>query len=128
MGETTKRVMIEDIARTVGVEQVEVVDAYDVKAAQAAFERMLKAPGVAMVISRRICATEAIRQMRPKRPMPWKVNLEKCTGCKHCVSTFGCTAISYDDSESKALIDPTICMGCGTCSQVCPVHAIERSE
>jgi indolepyruvate ferredoxin oxidoreductase alpha subunit len=120
--------VIEDIARTVGVEHIEVVDAYDLKAAQAAFERMIKAPGIAMVISRRICATEAIRKMRPNRPVPWKVNLGKCIGCKQCVLTFGCTAISYDDLEGKALIDPTICMGCGTCSQVCPVQAIERSE
>jgi hypothetical protein len=44
MGENTKRVVIEDIARTVGVEHIEVVDAYDLKAAQAAFERMIKSP------------------------------------------------------------------------------------
>ncbi len=128
LGETTKRVMIEDIARTVGVEHIEVVDAYDIKAAQAAFERMLKTPEIAIVISRRICATEAIRQMRPKRPVAWKVNLDKCIGCRQCVLTFGCTAISFDDVQNKALIDPTICMGCGTCSQVCPAHAMERSE
>ena len=39
-----------------------------------------------MVISRRVCATEAIRKMRPKRPIPYEVNESKCVGCKLCLA------------------------------------------
>jgi len=125
-GESTKRIMIEDVARACGVEHVEVVDAYDVKAAEASFKRMLQAPGVAMVISRRICATEAVRRMRPNRPVPYEVDEDRCVGCGLCLSTFGCPAFSFDEERKKAGIDPTICMGCGVCSQVCSVSCIER--
>ena len=127
-GEPTKSVSIEDIAKAVGVEQIEVVDAYDTKAAEAAFKRMLLSTGVAMVISRRICATEAIRQMRPKRPVPYIVDEEKCVGCKLCLSTFGCPALNFDEGKKKASIDPTICMGCGVCAQVCSVGCIHGRD
>jgi len=39
MGKPTKRIMIEDIARAAGVEHVEIVDPYDLEAAEAAFKR-----------------------------------------------------------------------------------------
>ncbi len=123
-GEETMSVSIEAIAKAVGVEHVEVTDAYDTKATEEAFKRMLKTEGVAMVISRRVCATEAIRRMRPKRPVPYEVDESKCVGCKLCLSTFGCPGLSFDEATKKASIDPTICMGCGVCAQVCSVGCI----
>ncbi len=126
MGEPTKSISIEAIARAVGVEHIEVTDAYDIKATEAAFKRMLQTEGVAMVISRRVCATEAIRQMRPKRPIPYMVDDETCIGCKLCLSTFGCSALTFDDEKKRAIIDPTICMGCGVCAQVCNTGCIKR--
>jgi indolepyruvate ferredoxin oxidoreductase alpha subunit len=125
-GEETKSVSIEAIAKAVGVEHIEVTDAYDTKVTEAAFKRMLLTEGVAMVISRRVCATEAIRQMRPKRPVPYEVDESKCVGCKLCLSTFGCPGLNYDEAKKKASIDPTICMGCGVCAQVCNVGCIHR--
>ena len=125
-GEPTKSISIEAIAKAVGVEHVEVVDAYDLKASEAAFRRMLQEPGVAMVISRRVCATEAIRRMRPSRPVPYSVDENRCIGCKLCLSTFGCPALNFDEELGKAGIDPTICMGCGVCSQVCAEGCIDR--
>lgn len=127
-GEETKSVSIEAIAKAVGVEHVEVTDAYDTKATEAAFKRMLKTEGVAMVISRRVCATEAIRSMRPKRPVPYEVDESKCVGCKLCLSTFGCPGLNFDEGRKKASIDPTICMGCGVCAQVCNVGCISRRD
>ena len=127
-GEETKSVSIEEIAKAVGVENIEVTDAYDTKATEEAFKRMLKTDGVAMVISRRVCATEAIRRMRPKRPVPYEVNESKCVGCKLCLSTFGCPGLSFDEAAKKASIDPTICMGCGVCAQVCSVGCIHGRD
>lgn len=128
MGKPAKRIMIEDLARACGVEHVEVVDPYNLEATKTAFMRMLQEDGVAMVIARRTCATEAVRAMRPKRPVPYRVDPESCIGCRLCLSEFGCPALVWVDEEGKARIDETLCMGCGVCSQVCPHGAIGRAE
>jgi len=125
-GKPAKRIMIEDLARACGVEHVEVVDPYDLDAAKGAFMRMLRTDLVAMVIARRICATQAIRAMRPNRPIPYSVDPESCIGCRLCLSEFGCPALLWVDEAGRARIDATICMGCGVCGQVCPQGAISR--
>jgi indolepyruvate ferredoxin oxidoreductase alpha subunit len=127
-GDPTKSISIEAVARAVGVEHFEAVDAYDLNAAEAAFRRMLLAEGVAMVVSRRVCATEAVRRLRPNRPVPFEVDESRCTGCKQCLSTFGCPGLIYDDAGKKASIDPTICMGCGVCAQVCATGCIHGGD
>ena len=126
MGSEAKRIMIEDVAKACGVDSVEVIDPYDLDEAEDAFTRMLKTDGVAMVVARRMCATEAVREMRPRRPAPFRVDPELCIGCKLCLSAFGCPSLSWVDDDAKASIDETLCMGCGVCSQVCPQEAIGR--
>jgi len=127
-GDKVEPIMIEDIARASGVKHVEVVDPYDLDAAEAAFKRMLEADGVAMVISRRECAMVAVRNMRPNRPPVYEVNPDICIGCKQCLNNYGCPALMWNEDERKASIDTTLCMGCDSCAQVCPVNAISRRE
>jgi indolepyruvate ferredoxin oxidoreductase alpha subunit len=38
----------------------------------------------------------------------------------------GCPAISVKDK--KAVIDTTLCVGCGVCKQLCKFHALESQE
>ncbi len=127
-GDRVEPIMIEDIARASGVKFVKVVDAYDMDAAEEAFKEMLEFDGVAMVISRRKCALVAVREMRPDRPPTYTVDHDVCTGCKLCLSGYGCPALMWDEETQKASIDTTLCMGCDSCAQVCPVKAIHRSD
>jgi indolepyruvate ferredoxin oxidoreductase alpha subunit len=127
-GEKVEPIMIEDIARASGVKHVEVVDPYDLEEAEEAFKRMLRADGVAMVISRRVCAMVAVREMRPNRPPVYQVDLDVCIGCKLCLNTYGCPALMWSEDDRKASIDTTLCMGCECCAQVCPVGAIRRLD
>jgi indolepyruvate ferredoxin oxidoreductase alpha subunit len=127
-GEKVDPIMIEDIARASGVKHVEVVDPYDLEATEEAFKRMLLAEGVAMVISRRVCAAVAIREMRPNKPPVFAVDQDKCIGCKICLNTYGCPALIWNERTGKASIDKTLCMGCTSCVQICPVGAISRGE
>ncbi|KON30897.1 hypothetical protein AC482_02700 [miscellaneous Crenarchaeota group-15 archaeon DG-45] len=127
-GKPAKPIWIEDLARASGVEHVEVVDPYDLEAAEGAFARMLEADGVAMVISRRACATEAVRAMRPERPVPYRVDPGSCIGCRLCLSAFGCPALVWMDEAGRPRIDAALCMGCGVCGQVCPQGAIAAVE
>jgi indolepyruvate ferredoxin oxidoreductase alpha subunit len=123
-GKPAKKVMIEDIARTLGVDFLEVVDPYDLEGAQGAFERMLEAEGVAMVIARRACSMEAVRAMRPEKPVPYVVDDELCTGCRVCLSQLGCPALAWSEASGKPWVDSAICTGCSVCAQVCPFDAI----
>ncbi|MFC1802433.1 indolepyruvate ferredoxin oxidoreductase subunit alpha [Thermoproteota archaeon] len=127
-GDKVEPIMIEDIARASGVKHVEVVDPYNLDAAEEAFKRMLEADGVAMVIARRVCAMVAVREMRPNRPASYHVDQAACTGCKQCLRGYGCPALIWNEDRKKASIDTTLCMGCDSCAQVCSVNAIHRSE
>ena len=125
-GDKVEPIMIEDIARASGVKHVEVVDPYDLDAAEEAFKRMLEFEVVAMVIARRECAMVAVRNMRPERPPVYIIDQEACIGCKQCLNTYGCPALMWNEEMRTASIDTTLCMGCTSCAQVCPVDAIHR--
>jgi len=127
-GDQVEPIMIEDIAKASGVKHVEVVDPYDLEDTEEAFKRMLRFDGVAMVIARRECAMVAVRNMRPERPPVYIVDQEACIGCKQCLNTYGCPALMWNEDERKFSIDTTLCMGCTSCAQVCPVGAIHRRD
>lgn len=60
-----------------------------------------------------------------KAKSPVSVNKDNCKGCKKCM-TLGCPAISFKDK--KASIDPTQCVGCDVCKQLCKFDALESEE
>ncbi|ASJ03574.1 indolepyruvate ferredoxin oxidoreductase subunit alpha [Thermococcus profundus] len=122
-----KRILIEEVARAMGADFVEVVDPYDIKATYETIKKALKVEGVSVVVSRQPCALYRIGQMR-RRGEKWPIYHvieDKCTGCKICINAYGCPAIYWDPETKKAKIDPSMCWGCGGCAQVCPFDAFE---
>jgi indolepyruvate ferredoxin oxidoreductase, alpha subunit len=109
----------EDIARACGVKTVVVVDPYKVKETRKIVRELLAKKEPAVIVNRRACALH-IRLHNP----PFVVDQEKCNGCKTCIS-LGCPALSF--SDKKAHVEPTICVGCGMCADVCPKEAITQS-
>ncbi|NQT79684.1 MAG: P-loop NTPase [Candidatus Aminicenantes bacterium] len=52
---------------------------------------------------------------------------EKCTLCGECIDVCRFSAIS-EKEDGEIIIDPISCEGCGVCSHICPVEAIEMEN
>ena len=46
------------------------------------------------------------------------------TGCTACIDVCSASAISSDISRQQIKVNPHLCIGCGTCSTVCPTGAM----
>ena len=117
-GEPAAAVSLEKLCAAVGINNVFVVDPYDLDDCYTNIGKALSLNAPAVVISRRPCALLKTVKHNP----PLKVNKDKCKSCKMSMK-IGCPAISMKDG--KAEIDFTQCLGCNVCSQLCKFGAIE---
>ena len=115
-GDPAAKVDLEALCRALGIRRVRVVDPYDLKMCEEAVKEELAAEEPSVIISRRPCVLLKYVKHNP----PLKVDSEKCRSCKRCMG-LGCPAISM---KGKARIDPTLCVGCGVCAQLCAFGAI----
>jgi indolepyruvate ferredoxin oxidoreductase alpha subunit len=128
MGEPTVKLTPEDVARGCGVGFVEVVDPYDVKRAVDVMVKALRYEGPALVVMRRLCTLEALREKRSRgeKVVPYAVDQEKCKKCDVCIKLFACPSIVK--LHGTYTIDPLTCVGCGVCAQICPYKAMAPTE
>jgi TPP-dependent indolepyruvate ferredoxin oxidoreductase alpha subunit len=118
LGEDTKVIELQDIAKSLGIEKVEVVDPYDVESTTKVLKEIMDYHGPSVVISERPCPL--LIKRGPAREV-----LKECNACGVCVEAFGCPAISL--TAERAEIDPTLCYGCGVCEKICPFEAIRST-
>ncbi len=117
-GKETQAVALESLTRGIGVRDVKVIDAFDLKGLRAGVRDSLNRPEVSVIIVRGNCA------MRVRtRTSPRVINTEKCNQCGTCLR-LGCPAIQSDNGQ--LFIDPALCAGdaCTLCEQLCPQQAI----
>jgi len=117
-GDPAAKVDLEALCRALGINRVRVVDPYDLKACDTAIKEELAVEEPSVIISRRPCVLLKSVKALP----PLTVDAAKCRSCKRCM-TLGCPAISMKDG--KAVIDTTLCVGCGVCKQLCAFDAIQ---
>ncbi len=114
-GNSAPIVLLDELVKACGVKDLQVVDAYDVKAVEAAVKSAISNDEVSVIIAQRPCALLD----KSKKPT---ATVKNCKSCGICMR-LGCPAISM--GENGVVIDPNQCNGCGVCAKVCPFHAIE---
>ncbi len=118
-GEPAGNVNLEALVRSMGINRVAVVDPYNLEECDKVIKEELDANEPSVIISRRPCAL--LKYVKHKPAL--YVNPDKCKSCKSCMK-IGCPALSFKD---KAVVDPTQCVGCGVCSQLCNFDAFENT-
>jgi len=117
-GKKTKAVDIAQLARGIGVDDVKVVDAFDLKALRAAVRSSVNNPELSVIVVRGACAMLVRTSSGPRAIDP-----AKCDSCGTCLR-IGCSAIQK--TGETVCIDATLCRGdaCTICEQLCPEKAI----
>jgi indolepyruvate ferredoxin oxidoreductase alpha subunit len=110
-------VLLDELCKACGVKDLQIVDAYDIKAVETAVKKATASKEVSVIIAQRPCI------LLNKEAKP-KVKVENCRNCGICMR-LGCPAISKGEDGIK--IDVTQCVGCEVCIQVCPFGAISKA-
>lgn len=118
-GDPAGKIDLEALCHAMGINRVKVVDPYDLAECDRVVKEELAVDEPSVIISRRPCVLLKSVKTAPAL----HVDTDKCRGCKACMK-MGCPSISIRDG--KAVIDETLCVGCGVCQQLCHFDALVR--
>jgi indolepyruvate ferredoxin oxidoreductase alpha subunit len=129
-GEISQAIDIESVVRAMGVDDLWVVDALDVKGVEQAIREAIAIEDRPTVI---VVNGACVFTPQFRRRTVVAIDPDICNGCGFCFRV-GCPAILKSDEigaktkRPKALIDPLLCTGCTVCLQVCPRNAIHETQ
>ncbi len=121
-GNETQLVDIEKLIRGIGVANVKVVNAFNIKELRSALRGSLENPELSVIIVRGGCSV----RLRKRSGMRI-IDMDKCDSCGTCLM-IGCRAIQKQNGQM--FIESTLCAGdaCTICQQICPKKAIESES
>ena len=126
-GENAPKVDYEALVRAIGVKWVRTVDSYDLAVVFQTLREAIAYRGVSVIISDRPCVLDPVKIKGPAL----EVVKERCNACQSCMN-LGCPAIAWGEDtfegRHKVRIDPSLCIGCTLCAQVCTVDCIQPAS
>jgi indolepyruvate ferredoxin oxidoreductase alpha subunit len=120
-GEITVELKPEDFAKAAHVENIRVIDPYDLKLLENTLKEELERDGLSVVVCRRAC----VLIEKDRKINPVYINKELCNKCGICLR-FGCPAIEFKNNEY--LINELLCNGCDVCMKLCKKNAITKNK
>ena len=129
-GTQGKGIPLERVVAGCGIDFIEVVDPYDLKAMHALLKRAAQYVhdpdgGIAVIIARHPCLI-ADRMGAIPEAKPVTVT-QDCVECNFCHKRFECPALYHDDALGRTAVNPVLCVQCGVCLQICPKGAIVQA-
>lgn len=120
MGEPTTEIDVVGVLKAIGYKTVKVVDPCDLKAMEDTVKEAEEATEPYAIVTKRPCV---LIKGLPAPKTKCVVDRDKCKKCKMCLKV-GCPAIFFKDG--KSYIEPSMCVGCEVCLQVCKFDAIGK--
>ena len=114
------QISIEALVKSLGIQHVSVIRPYNIKKSIISIREAIEFKGVSVVIAKEKCSlyAKSLKQLRGKA---FFVS-DKCKNHKDCINELACPAFFIE--EEKVGINPSLCVGCAVCAQICPEHAI----
>ena len=119
-GEETYAIDLAELCRSVGVKRVLEIDAFDVKALEAAVKESVMGDELTVIIAKAPCAL--LKGLKFDKICV--CDTEKCKKCGMCLK-IGCPALTKS-AEGTVKIDESMCNGCGLCMNYCKCGAISK--
>lgn len=119
-GEIVPAINIYKLCKSLGIENVYEVDAFNQKDLEEVIKRETAREAVSVIITKAPCAL----LKGVKFPFKCRPVADKCKKCGACLKP-GCPALTKNE-DGTISIDETMCNGCGLCMQLCKFSAIEQ--
>ncbi|MFH1474209.1 MAG: indolepyruvate ferredoxin oxidoreductase subunit alpha [Candidatus Aenigmatarchaeota archaeon] len=125
MGMKSPDIRIENIVKGMGVEDVRVVDPFNINLMTKTIKEMLQRDKVSVIVAKRECQLLLMRKRRREgiKTVKFEIDQNACQHIEKCLNELACPAIKKENG--RVVIDKDICTGCAVCLQVCPNKAIK---
>lgn len=114
------QVPLDKLVEAIGVSHVSKINPYNIKNSISTIRQALEFKGVSVVIAEKKCTLYA-KSLNQLKDRAFQIS-EKCQNHRDCINEIACPAFFIENERVN--IDPDICVGCATCSQICPEKAI----
>ena len=121
-GEETYAINLEELCKAIGVDNVKVVDSFDVVSLEKIIKESVNGDVLTVIIAKAPCA------LLKGLSFPYKCETidSNCKKCGACLK-IGCPAITKN-ADGTIKIDKSMCNGCGLCMSYCKFNAITKVE
>ena len=120
------KLLVRSALEGLGVTNIREVDAYKQVELTSMVRDALDEPGFKVIIARHPCMLKFTREAR--RKASWsarrvRIDQEACERVHHCIERFACPTFQLD-GEGTVTVSSDLCIGDGSCRQICPADAI----
>ncbi len=124
----TERIPVRKVLEGLGVRNIHEVDTYQQGKLTELVKQALDEEGFSVVIARHPCMLKFMRSQRRKKDFSMRrvdIDQARCRRMHTCVAEFACPTFTRH-GDGRVTVNPDLCIGDGSCRQVCEADGIEE--